>query len=150
MTWHQMHIRRLSFPDASFEVILVKATLGAILLEEKPQWQISPQTGCFIHQTPTEVSWCLKPEGRFISITLISPSIRKCLCARREYDWSIRTHTYGDEFNYFVYVMTKGEEFSPEDAALEKKLLQAYESSTAPLVTTDTDTEEEFLSNMKL
>lgn len=92
----------------------------------------------------------MKPEGRFISITLLSPSIRKCLCARREYDWSIRTHTYGDEFNYIVYVMTKGEELSPEDAALEKKLLQAYESSTAPLVTTDADTEEEFLSNMKL
>lgn len=46
--------------------------------------------------------------------------------------------------------MTKGEELSPEDAALEKKLLQAYVSSTAPLVTMDADTKEEFLSNMKL
>ncbi|CAG07695.1 unnamed protein product, partial [Tetraodon nigroviridis] len=55
MTWHQMDIRRLSFPDASFDVILEKATLDAIVVEEKSQWQISPQTGCFIHQTLTEV-----------------------------------------------------------------------------------------------
>lgn len=55
MTWHQMDIRRLSFPDVSFDVILEKATLDAILVEEKSQWQISPQTGCFIHQTLTEV-----------------------------------------------------------------------------------------------
>lgn len=46
--------------------------------------------------------------------------------------------------------MTKGEELSPEDAALEKKLLQADESSTAPLVTMDADTQEEFLSSIKL
>lgn len=98
----------------------------------------------------SQVSRCLKPGGRFISITFISPLIRKRLYARAEYDWSIRTHTYGGEFKYFVYVMTKGEELSPEDAALEKKLLQADESSTAPLVTMDADTQEEFLSSIKL
>lgn len=98
----------------------------------------------------SQVSRCLKPGGRFISITFISPLIRKRLYARAEYDWSVRTHTYGEEFKYFVYVMTKGEELSPADAALEKKLLQTEESSTAPLVTMDTDTGEEFLSNIRL
>lgn len=55
MTWHQMDIRQLSFPDASFDVILEKATLDAILVEDKSQWQISHQTGCFVHQTLAEV-----------------------------------------------------------------------------------------------
>lgn len=46
----------------------------------------------------------------------------------------IRTHTYGEQFEYFVYVMTKGEELSPEDAALEE-LLQADQPLTAQNIT---------------
>uniref|UniRef100_A0A674N0S6 Methyltransferase type 11 domain-containing protein n=1 Tax=Takifugu rubripes TaxID=31033 RepID=A0A674N0S6_TAKRU len=101
-----------------------KATLDAILVEEKSQWQISLQVGGFIHQILTEVIRCLKPGGRFISIPFVSLLIRKRLQARTEYNWSIRTHTYGERFKYryFVYVMTKGEELRPEVAVLEKLL----------------------------
>lgn len=72
-----------------------------------------------------------------ISSPFVSPLIRKRLQARTEYNWSIRTHTYGERFKYryFVYVMTKGEELSPEVAVLEE-LLQV------------TMNEEEFLSNI--
>lgn len=55
MTWHQMDVRQLSFPDASFDVILEKATLDAIMVEEKTPWEVSPETTCFIHQALTEV-----------------------------------------------------------------------------------------------
>ncbi|GLD73302.1 endothelin-converting enzyme 2-like isoform X1 [Lates japonicus] len=56
MTWHQMDVRQLCFPGASFDVILEKATLDAIMVEEKSPWQVSPQTACFVHQALTEVS----------------------------------------------------------------------------------------------
>lgn len=55
MTWHQMDISRLSFPDASFDVVLEKATLDAILVEEKSPWELSPQTASFMHESLTEV-----------------------------------------------------------------------------------------------
>lgn len=55
MTWHQMDVRRLSFPDASFDVIIEKATLDAIMVEEKTPWEVSPQADGFIHQALTEV-----------------------------------------------------------------------------------------------
>lgn len=55
MTWHQMDVRQLSFSDASFDVILEKATLDAIMVEEKTPWEVSPETTCFIHQALTEV-----------------------------------------------------------------------------------------------
>ncbi|XP_040026274.2 EEF1A lysine methyltransferase 4 isoform X2 [Gasterosteus aculeatus] len=54
MTWHQMDVRRLSFPDASFDVIIEKATLDAIMVEEKTPWEVSPQADGFIHQALTE------------------------------------------------------------------------------------------------
>lgn len=46
--------------------------------------------------------------------------------------------------------MTKGEELSPEDAALEKKLLEPTKSSTTTVATIQNDTEEEFLRNIDL
>lgn len=46
--------------------------------------------------------------------------------------------------------MTKGEELSPEDAALEKKLLESPKSSTTTVATLQNDTEEEFLRNIDL
>lgn len=70
MTWYQMDVRQLSFGDASFDVILEKATLDAIMVEEKTPWEMSPETTCFIHQALTEVFlqifqsyrkiWCFK------------------------------------------------------------------------------------------
>lgn len=85
----------------------------------------------------SQVIWCLKPGGRFISIPFVSLLIRKRLWARTEYNWSMRTHTYGEcfKYRYFVYVMTKGEELSAEVSVLEK-LLQV------------TMNKEEFLSNI--
>ena len=57
MTWQQMDVRQLSFPEASFDVILEKATLDAIMVEEKSPWEVSPDTACFIHQALTEVQF---------------------------------------------------------------------------------------------
>ncbi len=55
MTWHEMDIRQLSFPDASFDVVLEKATLDALMVGEKSLLEMSPQTTCFIHKALTEV-----------------------------------------------------------------------------------------------
>ncbi|XP_054870839.1 EEF1A lysine methyltransferase 4 isoform X1 [Amphiprion ocellaris] len=150
MTWHQMDVRQLSFPDASFDVILEKATLDAIMVEEKTPWEVSPQTASFIHQALTEISRCLKPGGRFVSVTFAQPFFRKRLYARTEYSWSISHHSYGEGFEYFMYVMTKGEELSPEDAALEKKLLEDTKSPPTGITTTHNEDKEDFLSNIDL
>lgn len=75
--------------------------------------------------------------------------MRKRLYARAEYNWSIKKYSYGEGFEYFVYVMTKGEVLSPEDAALEKNL-EVTKSSNATVATIQNDTEEVFLSNIDL
>ncbi|KAM3604309.1 uncharacterized protein V6R79_009320 [Siganus canaliculatus] len=152
MSWHEMDIRQLSFPAASFDVVLEKATLDAIMVEEKTPWEVSSQTACFIHKALTEISRCLKPGGQFISVTFANPFFRKRLYARTEYSWSIKNYTYGDGFQYFLYVMSKGEELSPEDAALEKKLLEDAKAPPTQFTTTqnETESEEEFLSNIDL
>ncbi|AWP04158.1 putative endothelin-converting enzyme 2 [Scophthalmus maximus] len=155
MTWRQMDVRQLCFPSMSFDVILEKATLDAISVEEKSPWDVSPQTACFFHQALSEISRCLKPGGRFVSVTFAQPHFRKRLYARTEYNWSIKQHSYGTGFLYYVYVMTKGEKLSPEDADLEKKLLEKklLEDTKAPAnrdTTTQHEDKEDFLSNIDL
>lgn len=98
----------------------------------------------------SQISRCLKPGGLFVSVTFAQPFFRKRLYARTEYDWSIKQYSYGDGFEYFVYVMTKGEELSPEDAALGKKLLERTESQTPRRTTTQEVEQEDFLSNIDL
>ncbi|KAG7525041.1 EEF1A lysine methyltransferase 4 [Solea senegalensis] len=149
MTWHQMDVRQLCFPSASFDVVLEKATLDVLMVEEKSPWEVSPQTACFIHQALTEISRCLKPRGRFISVTFAQPHFRKRLYARTEYNWSIKQYSYGEGFGYFVYVMTKGEQLSAEDAALEKKPEDANSPPNSN-ATTQKEDEEDFLSNIDL
>lgn len=73
MTWQQMDMRQLSFPDASFDVVLEKATLDALMVEEKSPWSMSQQTATFIHQTLTEIyEWTPGSSSR-MSCTLSGP-----------------------------------------------------------------------------
>uniref|UniRef100_A0A3P9L1V2 EEF1A lysine methyltransferase 4 n=1 Tax=Oryzias latipes TaxID=8090 RepID=A0A3P9L1V2_ORYLA len=150
MSWHQMDVRKLSFCDASFDVIIEKATLDAIMVDEKTPWEVSKETANFIHQALTEISRCLKPGGRFISITFAQPFFRKRLYARTQYSWSIQHSSYGDGFEYFFYVMTKGERMKPEDAALEKSLMEDSRLSPVNVAPTQIEGREDFLSNFDL
>lgn len=100
---------------------------------------------CFAPQ----VSRVLKSGGRFVSVTFAQPHFRKRLYARAKYDWSIKHYHYGSSFHYFLYVLTKGEELSPEDAALEKRLLQETEASPTDVKFQEVDSED-FLNNIGL
>ena len=56
MSWLQMDARQLSFPDGSFDVVLEKATLDAMLVAEKDPWEVSSDAACLIHRVLSEVS----------------------------------------------------------------------------------------------
>lgn len=99
---------------------------------------------------PSQVSRVLKPSGRFISVTFAQPHFRKRLYARVEYDWSIQQHTYGQGFHYFLYLLTKGEELSKEDAALEQRVRLEAETPSADTITFEDTESEDFLANIDL
>ncbi len=96
-----------------------------------------------------QVSRVLKPSGRFISVTFAQPHFRKRLYTRAEYDWSIKHYHYGSSFHYFLYVLTKGEELSSEDAALERRLLEEAEAPPTDVRFQEADSED-FLNNIGL
>uniref|UniRef100_A0A673N1G4 EEF1A lysine methyltransferase 4 n=1 Tax=Sinocyclocheilus rhinocerous TaxID=307959 RepID=A0A673N1G4_9TELE len=135
LSWLCMDARRLAFPDGVFDVVLEKGTLDAMLVEESDPWKVSENAARLLHQVLLEVSCVLKPGGRFISVTF--------------YNWSIKHYHYGSSFHYFLYVLTKGEELSPEDAALERRLLKEAEAPPTEVKFQQADSED-VLNNIGL
>ncbi|XP_062409946.1 EEF1A lysine methyltransferase 4 isoform X2 [Sardina pilchardus] len=150
MSWLCMDARRLDFADGSFDVVLEKGTLDAMLVDEKDPWRVSEETARLMHQILKEVSRVLKPGGRFVSVTFAQPHFRKRLYARAEYGWSVQHQTYGEGFHYFLYVLTKGAELSEEDAALEQRVRLEAEAPPTDAVRLEDTESEDFLTNIDL
>ncbi|XP_035384531.1 EEF1A lysine methyltransferase 4 [Electrophorus electricus] len=147
LSWVCMDARRLAFPGATFQAVVEKGVLDAMLVGEKDPWNISNGSREVMHQVLSEISRVLEPGGRFVSVTFALPHFRKSLYARAEYGWSIKHYHYGDSFHYFLYVLTKGEELNPEDAALERRML----TEAPPTVVMSQDKESEsFLNSISL
>lgn len=107
MTWHEMDMRPLSFPDVSFDVVLEKATLDPIMVQGKTPFEVSPQTACFIHKILTEVllkicdkGWTfldLWDDGTFSINMLVSQKCHNNSSVTAKY-WrpAFRYHYYSD------------------------------------------------------
>ncbi|GAA6103491.1 EEF1A lysine methyltransferase 4 [Tachysurus ichikawai] len=56
MSWVCMDARRLAFPDSSFDVVIEKGTLDAMLVEEQDPWNISDASTQLLHKVLKELS----------------------------------------------------------------------------------------------
>lgn len=119
MEWSVMDITSMTFLPNSFDVVIEKATLDALMVEEKDLWnpsqEIRDRMGCVL----TQVSKILKDGGRFISVTFSQPHFRKPFLAKSQYNWSISVQTFGDSFHFFFYVMVKSKPLSEDDKKIE-------------------------------
>ncbi|XP_069474913.1 EEF1A lysine methyltransferase 4 [Ambystoma mexicanum] len=145
MVWTVMDARALTFSDESFDVVLEKGTLDAMMVEERDPWDVSAGTSELLDQVLKEVSRVLRPGGRFISITFAQPHFRKRHYAQPGYSWSISCSTYGSDFHFFFYVMRKGEDLSAEDQELGRKLWQPSIASPQNIML-EADDNADFLS----
>lgn len=55
MSWVCMDARCLAFPDSSFDVVMEKGTLDAMLVEERDPWNISDTSTQLLHKVLKEV-----------------------------------------------------------------------------------------------
>ncbi|XP_067048896.1 EEF1A lysine methyltransferase 4-like [Acropora muricata] len=129
MQWLVMDITKLNFDRSSFDVILEKATLDALLVEETNPWNLSENTWNTMDSVLSKVSQILVTGGCFISITFSQPHFRKPILAKAQYDWSVSTSTYGNSFHFFFYVMKKGQQLNEDDKLLELTVKNKREHS---------------------
>jgi EEF1A lysine methyltransferase 4 len=79
MQWRVMDMTDLSsFPDASFDVVLDKAAMDALLTQEGDVWHPQPECIAAVYQMCAEVSRVLTPsQGSLVQISLSPPHFRK-------------------------------------------------------------------------
>ena len=102
-----------SLPDGSFDAVVEKATLDALLVNERSPWEVSDATEKVITAALGEISRVLRPDGgRFVSISFAQPHFRTRLLARPEYGWGVSHGVLNPDsaFHFYHYVMTRGEE----------------------------------------
>lgn len=71
-----MDIRSLEFPDSQFDAVIDKATLDALWSDGGSPWDPSEVVISDVHRVISEVHRVLKPEGRFVSVSLGQPHFR--------------------------------------------------------------------------
>ena len=111
MTWEQMNVCALEYPEGSFEAIIDKGTADAILCGEG---STKNATAMF-----EEASRVLKPDGVYIMISYGLPEARLNYLENESYGWTVTVHTVPkgvgdakegdpDSFHY-IYCCKKGE-----------------------------------------
>jgi len=85
LTWQQMNVCALEFPDESFDVVLDKGTADSILCGEGSTANAAKMC--------QEVSRVLKPSGTFVVVSYGVPDNRLSYLENEDYGWSVTVHT---------------------------------------------------------
>lgn len=79
-----MDVRSMDFPDGSFDCVIDKGTLDAILCGEMSTTNA--------HKSLSEIYRVLSPKGTYICISYGQPTHRICYLEKPEFEWKIVTN----------------------------------------------------------
>jgi SAM-dependent methyltransferase len=115
LQWQQMNVTALDFPDETFDVVIAKATLDAVLCGEGSTANVA--------KFCSEVSRVLKPTGIFFIVSYGVPDNRLNYLEKEDaYSWTVTVHTVpkptvsaaavpsAEDANgvHYIYVCSKG------------------------------------------
>lgn len=90
LTFLQMDMTDLQFPDHQFDLVLEKATLDSLLVDCSSPWDITSPSHQLVSRCLQEVKRVLDPSsGVFLSITFSQPHHRVPLLAHPGLDWEV-------------------------------------------------------------
>ena len=75
LTFLEMDMASMAFPDHSFDLVVEKATVDSVLVDAPP-WELASPGHLLAIRTLREVKRVLRPHGTFLSITFAQPHHR--------------------------------------------------------------------------
>lgn len=103
-----MDMRELKFDDASFDVVIDKCAMDALLVTQKDPWDPEPE---LIEEVGTYlacVSKVLTAKGIYLQISFGQPHFRKMFLDKQLlYQWTFSYKVFGDGLGYHLFVMPK-------------------------------------------
>eukprot|EP00128_Syssomonas_multiformis_P002948 Colp12_sorted_trinity150504_noHs@2968 len=129
LKWDTMDMMAMSYPDRSFDVVIEKGTLDAVLVSNKDPWKLNPELDTLVQKTLGEITRVLKDDGAFISITFAQPHFRKPLIEKRAYNWKAEYYTFGEQFHYYFYIVQKQPAASLSGYYDEQERIEAEKSA---------------------
>ncbi|ODN06253.1 Endothelin-converting enzyme 2 [Orchesella cincta] len=112
MSWKVMDMLDLQFPTGTFDVVIEKATLDCLFVNEKSPWETSEPVAEAMDQVLGGVARVLKPTGKFISITFAQPHFRRKFYSKFWTDCKL--DTFGSGFHFYFYTMTGANELNTQ------------------------------------
>jgi len=108
MEWHVMDVRGLEFEPSSFDVVIDKGTMDAMMAPVEDVWNPPQQVVHDCTQEIDEVIRVLRPSsGIFLYLTFGQPHFRRRFLTRPEGSLDIKE--IGDAFHYYLYILRKGD-----------------------------------------
>jgi len=101
MNWRTMDMLNLDYPKATFDVVIEKATLDVLFVDEKSPWVPSELVSSKMNDVLSGVSRVLKKQGKFLSITFAQPHFRSRFY--KQFWSNCKISTFGSGFHYYFY-----------------------------------------------
>jgi ubiquinone/menaquinone biosynthesis C-methylase UbiE len=101
-----MDIRNLEWPDESFDYVLDKGTMDALMCEKGDVWQLPESIRIDCERELEQVMRVLKLGGSFVYVSFGQPHFRRPVLLSQPWH-SFDYQTIGDCFHYYVYHMIK-------------------------------------------
>ncbi|KAF8605844.1 S-adenosyl-L-methionine-dependent methyltransferase [Ceratobasidium sp. AG-I] len=105
MQWIEMDIRDLKFEDESFDILIDKGTMDAMLTGTTDVWNPAPEVVQNCEKEVAEAVRVLRPGGKLIYLTFGQPHFRRRYLTLP--GCSLEVKELGESFHYYLYVMTK-------------------------------------------
>mmetsp|Transcript_11837 Transcript_11837/g.20015 ORF Transcript_11837/g.20015 Transcript_11837/m.20015 type:complete len:168 (-) Transcript_11837:38-541(-) len=106
-----MDMMDMSFAEATFDVVIDKATMDAIVTDNKDPWNYNDQVKERSSRTLRNCIRVLKSKGTFISISFDQPHFRKKLLLAPEFEnqWTFSQKNIASGFGYYMFILKKVE-----------------------------------------
>eukprot|EP00968_Pinguiococcus_pyrenoidosus_P005482 scaffold357_cov239-Pinguiococcus_pyrenoidosus.AAC.9 len=102
MRWDCMDMTALSYEDASFDVVLDKAAMDAIMVDEGDVWDPRDEVKDKAHAMCSHVSRVLRPGGLYLQISFMQPHFRRWYLLSREREEASQKESWSETYGWSV------------------------------------------------